>query len=592
MKLEEHYFTLFSVWGPNESYVPVSSIAEQLNCSPRHAKTIVKQLQANGWVDWKPGRGRGNSSKISFKVTPKEIEKEKIQSWIERGHIKHALKWLEDQPTLEEPFVKFLENQFQWTPSHISEKGRDVLSYPYYRSIKSLIPWEANTRHEGHLCEHVFNRLLIFDEENKCFTPELAYHWESFENGRVWRLYLRKGVYFHDGSTLTSTTIENNIRIWRKYLSDGWKRKMLYTIEKTKTTAPNILDIYLKSPNQLFLHLFTDHSMMIIPPHVFEKDPERFRSNPTGCGPYEITSHTKGHLILEAHNHFYGYRPQLDRVELYEIPQITNTPQSQVDYRIVDRNTKTIKHYDWYRPEVGGTFIICNQQKQGIHTDNEFRSMLSKGIDRAGLFQDHPYHDVWFPDSFFDTEAGALRQQTNIDQARKWMKDKGYQGAELTLTSTCLAHNAYFGFELKQLKKAFKKLGLVLHTNIVDIHDLATEEQLAKTDMIIAGFSLGEDRLVSMLNAYTSPYSFIYNTIPPQAKLHLDAHLISIYQSESTEMAYTRLRQLESFLLDNHYLIFLYQRQVHTHIEADERLQGVEINRYNRLKYDKLWYKY
>lgn len=371
MKLDKHYFTLYSVWGPTSKDVFISDIAKRLSCSNRHAKSVIKQMTEKQWINWEPSPGRGKASKLTFLLKPNEIEEQNVRSWIEEGDIVRALKWMENQAELEASFVKWLEGQFQWTPSHRRDDGMDVLSY-----------------------QHIFNRLLQYRYEDNTFLPELAHYWESKENGRVWRFYLRKGLLFHGGSPLTSKTIMENILFWKREQIAGWKLTVLDEIEKMETPSSTMIDIYLTKPNKLFLHMFTDNKSMIIPVQLYEKNKEAFRFHPIGSGPYQMADHRHGHMILEAFPHYFGFRPLLDKVELYDIPNSPLPPARQVHYRIVDRHSTTINKFDWFRPEIGGVYLVVNDRKEGIHKHPEFRRILSYAIDRTKLFQNHPHHEV------------------------------------------------------------------------------------------------------------------------------------------------------------------------------------------------------
>jgi MarR-like DNA-binding transcriptional regulator SgrR of sgrS sRNA len=591
MKLKNHYFTLYSLWGTDSTNVFISDIARELCCSERHAKSVIKQMNEKNWIQWEPSAGRGKSSKLTLLVKPNEIEEQLVQTWIEDGDIIRVIKWLESQTQLESSFVKWLEGQLQWTPSDRSLDGIDVLSYPYYRPIHSLVPCQITTRHEGHLAEHIFNRLIYYDHSDNSFHAELAHNWESLENGRVWRFYLRKSVFFHDGSPLTSRTIVENIDFWRSEEVPSWKMEMINEINKMETPSSTIITFFLNKPNMLFLHLFTDHKSMIIPINQYGKDKENFKTHPIGSGPYKITNHEKGHLVLESFSRYFGYRPVLDKVVLYSIPNTYTAPPRQVHFRIIDKQSTKVNKFDWFRPEKGGIYLVINHNKEGIHTHPEFSNMFSLAINRNELFQDHPHHEVWFPDSFFVENSGGLRQVSDVEKAREWFRSNGYNGKTLTLTSTCLEHNTNFRYELEALTTYFKQFGIRIKTNIVNINELQKDEYLKNTDIIIAGVGLGENPLVSMLNTVTSKSSFISNTLPINAKVHLDALISTVKQSPNIPTAYKNLRNIESFLLDNHHVIFLYQRKVHINIDADEKLQGIEINQYNRLNYNKLWFK-
>ncbi|WEG19256.1 ABC transporter substrate-binding protein (plasmid) [Alkalihalophilus pseudofirmus] len=592
MKLENHYSTLYTLWGrENTNDVFISDIARELCCSDRHAKSVLKQMINKNWINWEPSVGRGKPSKLTCLVKPTEIEEQKVQKWIQDGDINRAIRWMESQTGLETSFINWLEGELQWTPSYRNQGGMDVLSYPYYRPIRSLVPSQITTRHEGHLAEHIYNRLIYFDNHHYTFHAELAHHWEPLENGRVWRFYLRKNIFFHDGSPLTSNTIVENILLWKTEDIPDWKRRMIEEIVDMETPTSTIITLFLNKPNMLFPHIFTDSKSMIIPVNRYKKDKKTFRTHPIGSGPYQITIHEKGHLVLESFSQYFGYRPALDKVVLYTIPKPYTASRRQVHFRIVDKQSTKVNKLDWFRPEMGGVYLVINHNKEGIHTHPEFSKMLSLAINRIDLFQEHPHHQVWFPDSFFDKDLGPLRQIPDIEKAKEWFRRNGYNGATITLSSTCLEHEAYFGYELEALRTYFKEFGIRLKTKVIDIHDLKKDEHLKNTDLIITGVALGENPLVSMLNTLTSKKSFISNTLPTYAKVQLDALISTVEQSPNINSTYENLRNIECFLLDNYYVILLYQRKVHINVEADEKLQGIEINQYNRLNYKKLWFK-
>ncbi|MGP4072723.1 ABC transporter substrate-binding protein [Piscibacillus sp. B03] len=591
MKSQDHYITFYQTYGLEPSDVYLSDLADLLGCSIRHTKSIIKQMHEQKWIQWEPHPGRGKASTITLLKKPIDLEKQQVQHWIEKGQISKAVKWMENQGQLEEPFVNWLEQQFLWTPSTKHTEGLDVLCYPYYYPLHSLVPWESTTRQEGHILEHIYNCLVQYDDERESLAPELAHHWESTDNGRVWKIYLRKGLFFHNGERITSSVIKDHVEIWRTKQLASWKRQMIDSIEEISTPTSTFIEFKLTYPNHLFMHLFTGHKASIIPISTYLKEPEKFRYKPIGSGPYYIKEHDEGYLSLEAFQNYFGYRPLLDKVELYSIPNRPVSPRRQIHYKIVNEDTVNVHKKDWFRPQLGGVYLTVNHLKPGLHQHPEFPKYLSCLLDRQKLFNDHPHHDVWFPDSMFKEHAGPLRQRANIEEAKEWFKSNGFIGQTLTLTSTCLRHNAYFKPELKVLKETFEEIGVKLETNVVDIKDLTKEENLNKTDLIIAGFSLGDNQLVALLNAYTSNTSFICNTMPEEAKNHLHSMLNQVWKSPDTKIAYQGLRKVEEFLLNEYYMIILYQRKVHISVEADERLQGIEINLNNRLSYHKLWYK-
>ncbi|KHF39959.1 ABC transporter substrate-binding protein [Halalkalibacter okhensis] len=589
MKLHKQYFTLYSTFGHTNSntQVYISEIAATLSCSERHAKSLIKQMQGHEWVDWKASSGRGNASTLTFLIKPQDIQQQQVQTWMQEGEINRVIKWIDHQPELDTSFVKWLVDQSHWD----RKDNMDILRYPQYHKINSLVPINMSSKHEKHLGEHIYNRVLHYHYAKREFVPELAYHWEQLEHGRIWRIYLRKGILFHNGSSVTSQTIKENIEFWKETEIDLWMKEMIENITFIEATSATVITIHLQQPNKLFLHLFTDFKAMIIPVHLYKNDPKAFQMTPIGSGAYQVTNHTKGHLVLEAYSHYFGYRPFLDKVELFDIPKSPIPLGNQEHYKMIDLEATAISKYDLILPELGGVYIVLNHQKAGVHRHTDFRKMLSYAIERAKCFSNHPHQSVTFPDSLFEDDAEKLRQKSNLDEAKEWFLEQGLTGHTLTLTSTRFDQHTYFDFELDQLKKVFMELGITLKTKTVDVHQLVEPHQLHNTDLILTGIQLDEDRLVSMYNVLSNETSFILNTLPSEVRGYVQSMLAHVTQSLDTETAYTNLRKIESFLLDNNYLIFLYQRQIHIHIEASENLKGIELNHYNRLNYHKLSYQ-
>ncbi len=63
--------------------------------------------------------------------------------------------------------------------------------------VRSLDPVQINDVTSAHVAEQIYDKLLTLDEHLR-LQPELAERWEVSPDGRVYRYFLRRGVYFHD----------------------------------------------------------------------------------------------------------------------------------------------------------------------------------------------------------------------------------------------------------------------------------------------------------------------------------------------------------------------------------------------------------
>ena len=87
---------------------------------------------------------------------------------------------------------------------------------------------------------NIYNKLVTLDTENQRDRPDLAESWEMVDD-TTWKFYIREGVKFHNGETLTAEdclfSIQNNSTLGcgapstartptAKTISRSWSRPM------------------------------------------------------------------------------------------------------------------------------------------------------------------------------------------------------------------------------------------------------------------------------------------------------------------------------------------------------------------------------
>ncbi|HAW3067882.1 TPA: hypothetical protein JLR62_000758 [Escherichia coli] len=66
------------LWQPSAGKpqtVTVSELAERCFCSERHVRTLLRQAQEAGWLEWQAQSGRGKRGQLRFLVTPESLRK-------------------------------------------------------------------------------------------------------------------------------------------------------------------------------------------------------------------------------------------------------------------------------------------------------------------------------------------------------------------------------------------------------------------------------------------------------------------------------------------------------------------------------------
>ena len=70
MQLLTHFLELRAGFEHGVEHEPqpitLEELAERLYCSTRNVKILLKKMSDQNWISWKPGRGRGNISELTF----------------------------------------------------------------------------------------------------------------------------------------------------------------------------------------------------------------------------------------------------------------------------------------------------------------------------------------------------------------------------------------------------------------------------------------------------------------------------------------------------------------------------------------------
>ncbi|AXM90173.1 ABC transporter substrate-binding protein [Anoxybacillus ayderensis] len=125
---------------------------------------------------------------------------------------------------------------------------------------------------------------LIKINENLKLSPWLAESWES-EDGRMWKIHIRKGVKFHNGKLVDAEAVKNSLQ---RAMDENPAIKAALKIKKMEAKEQILFieteDIFPSFPSEL-VHPNT----AII--DVNEKDIDK---KPIGTGPFQISSFTSG----------------------------------------------------------------------------------------------------------------------------------------------------------------------------------------------------------------------------------------------------------------------------------------------------------
>nr|WP_231571909.1 SgrR family transcriptional regulator [Vibrio jasicida] len=116
-----------------EYTVTLAEIADKMFTSPRHARAILKQMNALNWIAWIPRVGRNQRSTLIRNIDRTEVKRSIALEWIKESKYDRALEFLDFDQVLFEQLLK------QTSGAQVTE-GKVSVQLTYNRSFAKLNP--------------------------------------------------------------------------------------------------------------------------------------------------------------------------------------------------------------------------------------------------------------------------------------------------------------------------------------------------------------------------------------------------------------------------------------------------------------------
>ena len=184
----------------------MGELAARCFCSDRHMRTLLRQAQETGWLDWQARSGRGKRGTLTFLVSPVMLRNQMMEQALNKGQQHDALELAQLAPVeLRALLHPFLGGQWQ--------NNTPTLRIPYYRPLEPLHPGFLPGRAEQHLAGHIFSGLTRFSQDSTQPHGDLAHHWEVSDDGLCWRFYIRSTLHWHNGDAVTTGQLQTRLEM-------------------------------------------------------------------------------------------------------------------------------------------------------------------------------------------------------------------------------------------------------------------------------------------------------------------------------------------------------------------------------------------
>jgi peptide/nickel transport system substrate-binding protein len=190
----------------------------------------------------------------------------------------------------------------------------------------SLDPHQENTFATIQLVAPLYSTLLQVDPYHyPKVIGDAASEWKIAPDGLTYTFKLRPGIKFHDGSTMTAADVKATYdKIVFPPQGTRSVRKAHYTAVKS-VEAPDASTVvfHLKFPSASLLDNLGSPWNVIYPKKYLDKDPNYFKTNVVGSGPFRFKHYTRGATFEGERNpdYFVKDRPYLDGYKFFISPE-------------------------------------------------------------------------------------------------------------------------------------------------------------------------------------------------------------------------------------------------------------------------------
>jgi peptide/nickel transport system substrate-binding protein len=312
----------------------------------------------------------------------------------------------------------------------------------------------------------IFEGLLTMNSKLEV-KPALAESWTVSDDGKTYEFLLRKGVKFHDGSSLTATDVVASMRRWSKLSNPG-----KLTFSKAVWEADGDRKVVLKMPSATYKVLFTlanayNQPATVMPASIAEASPDKPVRRYVGTGPYKLREWVPDqYLTLDRYDGYTKFEgipdgwsgdrtPSIDSLKFSFISDdstrvlglqtdqydmITNVPNDSIQLLMADSHLK-VQTY----PNL--TLFLISNKATGLFRDQRSRHAVDLALNREDILYTAATSDKMFSknhhlmfddqDALWATDVGREEYNTiDLEKAKGLLKEVGYDGRELVMITS------------------------------------------------------------------------------------------------------------------------------------------------------------
>lgn len=570
MKLLAQYRRLHSLVHSLGHQPGLPSLAQGMHCSERNMRNLLVKMQAQGWLTWTAGQGRGHHSELVWHATPDEVALNHMADLLREGDLEQAFAQLNpaQRRALSTRLPEYLGAE------HSSDRS---LRMPLYRQAQSLDPLDAFSRLEAYLVRQIFSRLTEFDSTSHCVVPGLAHHWEATDDARVWHFWLRPGLSFHDGTPLTVHDVAATFLRLRAHCKTY--QRLYACIARIEVGGERRVSFHLTESHYLWPRCTANGNSSIVPQVL----PPDFGRMPVGSGPFKLVRNNAYQLTFRAFKDYYRERPLLDEIDLWVVEAQGPAPSFDLQFGYnttgngADAPAGHTANSRLSEPLAGCTYLVCNPTKSPLLRTTEQRLALGDWVaTNTWLAADDPTH----------TPASGLLPHWKHRHVPAPPSCPIPAGTHLRMV---IGHRASIGRMAQDLRARFQAAGVELEFAALPIQEWVNPAHFADADLVLAGEVMQHDLQFGCFDWFSADI-MLRRWMPDADVAWLDAAL-HLAQTEPDE--HLRMQMFEdmarTIVCKGLALPLAHETQV---LEVAPHVAGARIGPFGFAAFESLWMRH
>jgi peptide/nickel transport system substrate-binding protein len=395
-------------------------------------------------------------------------------------------------------------------------------------SIAVVAPWEiggADPAKTG----HAFTRLevaetLVDAAPDGRLTPGLATSWSVSQDDLLWRFELRRGVLFHDGTSMTAESVANSLRI--AHSKPGVLRSA--PIASIDAIGENAITIRLSRPFAILPAMLAGTSALVLAPTSFAASGEA--TQVIGTGPYMIDRfEPPQRMLMRRFDRYWGARPEVERTSYLAVGRgetralMAESGDAQIVFSLDPASRTRLarsRRVEVHTVPVPRVLVIKVNSGHPFLSDPRAREALSLLIDRPGIAKALLRNPDSAATQLFPPSMQAWRKDDlapfaqDIARAETLLRDLGWtrgadnvlmrDGKRFALTMRTFPDRPELPLVATALQDQFRKVGVQLRVALVNSSDIPAghRDGTLELALIARNFGLVPDPLVTLLQDY------------------------------------------------------------------------------------------